>query len=148
MNQSEIKTYARLTKTCLETCKLRACDYQVWTTLNLDHFETDTLVMWFLLPIWPISRIEHRPLFGLNDYIIYVMSCLGTWLGLSVIAMNPVKLFDKHSAENTSSSYRSRSRVYSRLWELELKYRRMTQQQDLMKMNINQLKSANLSKSV
>lgn len=111
MTDDQISTYNQLKQVCYERCKFTACEYQVTMTLSLATFETDSIVMWFQLPVWPITRIEHRPLFVLNDYIIYVMSCLGTWLGVSIIGLSPSTLIQKYKSNHGDRRSADRSQM-------------------------------------
>lgn len=41
------------------------------------------------LPLSPTTTIIHKPFLQFNEFLIYLLSCLGTWLGVSVIQLNP-----------------------------------------------------------
>lgn len=143
MKESQISTYNSLLHNCSGKCKRDPCEVQFSQTSLQAHFESDQIEMWFQLPVTPTMKLAHSPFFVMNDYIIYVMSCLGTWLGLSVIAMNPFKFLESYNSRQNNcncNSMRScnRSRVYERLCRLESKYYRMSHQQEAMKLNFNQ----------
>lgn len=40
-------------------------------------------------PRQPSFTVSHRPLMPVTDYLVYVLSCFGTWFGLSVLSLNP-----------------------------------------------------------
>lgn len=40
-------------------------------------------------PRQPSYTVIHRPLMPITDYLVYVLSCFGTWFGLSVLSLNP-----------------------------------------------------------
>ena len=78
-------------KNCLRHCPI-SCEIEFYITeiqhtakysfINVSGFRVD-------LPRWPATHIEHRPSLEFNEYVIYVTSCLGTWLGISIINLNP-----------------------------------------------------------
>lgn len=41
------------------------------------------------VPCWPLIYVEYKPKQLFHEYLIFVMSCLGTWLGLDAINLNP-----------------------------------------------------------
>lgn len=47
------------------------------------------------LPAAPSFHITHLPALQFNEYAIYVMSCIGAWLGVSVVQLNPCSLWAK-----------------------------------------------------
>lgn len=42
-------------------------------------------------PSTPDTIISAIPSFPLTEYLIYIMSCVGSWYGLSVIGLNPAR---------------------------------------------------------
>lgn len=44
------------------------------------------------MPFWPFTSIEYKPELVFNEYLMFVMSIGGTWLGFSVIQFNPFKI--------------------------------------------------------
>lgn len=137
LNGVEITAYNKLIEECNQNCSQDECEYQISKTSLLAQHDSNAIEMWFLVPAAPTTRIEHRPSFALNDYIIYVTSCLGTWLGISVIGLNPFKLFEHYGNFNGRTSNSNNFREYGRLCRLESKYYRILQQQDLMTSNLS-----------
>ncbi len=43
------------------------------------------------LPYEPYVKVTFKPALKFNEFLIYVMSCLGAWLGVSMIQLNPFK---------------------------------------------------------
>lgn len=97
VNNTFYREYNRLYDHCARTCKTHACEYKVYSTtlLAAEELDTDAMAIYIYLPLSPATEVTFHPRFPINDYLIYIMSCLGTWLGLSVINMNPVKFLDK-----------------------------------------------------
>lgn len=129
LQQSDVAMYEQLLMGCNGVCERDACEYQLSVTSMLTAFESDTIEIWFQLPVAPTTRIEHTAYFVMNDYIIYIMSCLGTWLGVSVIALSPYR-FRKKSKNSTCAA--------ERLLCVEEKHYRLTQQLTAMRVRLNQ----------
>lgn len=78
---------------CTSRCNQQLCNKSVSVaaivaqspTLEADY------VMHFriIAPNFISITVEHYPALVFNEYLIYVLSCLGTWLGVSVIELNP-----------------------------------------------------------
>lgn len=47
------------------------------------------------LPKNPSFVLEHRPLIRFWEYLVYIMSCLGTWLGISALQLNPLRVYKR-----------------------------------------------------
>ena len=64
------------------------------------------------IPNYPTIIISYEEKFGLLEYCIYVMSCFGTWLGISMVNLNPVTLLEwihKHRQKGTRILYLRKS---------------------------------------
>jgi len=79
---------------------VHACDdncYDEWYTSTTRELENRTSIRFpnfgiqVELPNRPLTAIEHKPQLLINEYIIYVMSCLGTWFGICFLDLNPFK---------------------------------------------------------
>src|SRR5688572_27676241 len=44
------------------------------------------------LPREPAMTINHLPELRLVEFLVYIFSCFGTWFGLSILHLNPLKL--------------------------------------------------------
>jgi len=74
---------------CSEQCHL---ELYITSIKTITHFDfVDGVSVRVDLPSWPVTHIEHSPWMTFNGFLIYIMSCAGTWLGLSIIQCNPFK---------------------------------------------------------
>ena len=83
--------FRNISKTCEDQCP-RSCEQEfrityIITVAKLDHI--DGFSFRVDLTQWPVTHIRHSPNMDFNEYIIYIMSCMGAWLGLSFINLNP-----------------------------------------------------------
>lgn len=84
---------------CARKCNSHSCDYNIHgtTLFSAEEVHTGAIAIYIYLPLSPFTEVTFHPLFPFNDYLIYIMSCLGTWLGLSVTSLNPTKLLRKQN---------------------------------------------------
>ena len=106
----------------------KACDdncYDEWYTTDVQEVENRTVwsMPWFLLrvdlPNRPFTAIEHKPQLLFNEYVIYVMSCFGAWLGISFLDLNPFK--SRNGAYNrpaTAGNFQTRACIGCRQSQL------------------------------
>ena len=70
-------------------CSRPACEY-VLTITRTKQEVTGKFQLTHIVPISPWIKISHRPFLSLVEVITYVMGVIGTYTGLSVIALDPV----------------------------------------------------------
>lgn len=119
MNDTLIDLYHSLRRQCDAQCQRSACRYQVSTTSLLSTNVNEFFKMWILMPVYPATEINYLPAFPLMDFIIYVTSCLGTWLGFSVLDLNPLKFITKRNRGQQNNN--------TRLARLERRYANVVQ---------------------
>ena len=76
------------------TCCSEQCHLELYITSikTITHFDfVDGVSVRVDLPSWPVTHIEHSSWMTFNGFLIYIMSCAETWLGLSIIQCNPFK---------------------------------------------------------
>ncbi len=76
---------------CSQQCP-QVCYTDIYVTkvqYSARFTEIDGMTFRLDLPYWPKINIEFKPRQKLYEYIIYVMSCVGTWLNISIIQLNP-----------------------------------------------------------
>lgn len=79
---------------CLRKCNFEACndDYTL-TDTTVEETETPYLTFEVQIPRWPTFRINHTPNMDFNAFFVLCVSSLGMWFGLSMIHLDPVKLY-------------------------------------------------------
>ena len=85
---------------CEISCPNISCaDTQVVTireiAVHLEYVNNVTLTWKRKLPSIPSVNIICRVSYGITDLIIYMMSSISTWTGLSIIGLNPVEILKK-----------------------------------------------------
>lgn len=96
-NRTLYKSYNDLYPHCAEQCPTLACQYTITgtTLLSTARSQYDGLIEFAIhLPLTQTTSIEYRAQYPLNEYIVFFTSCVGTWLGISFINLNPAKLFN------------------------------------------------------
>lgn len=91
LNTTENELLVQFSQECFARCPQTCTDTDYITSLEFTHKVTALNGISFQLsiPSRPSINIEHKPSLPFNEYVIYVLSCLGTWLGVSVIGLNP-----------------------------------------------------------
>lgn len=110
-NGSFYKQYRMLSDMCKLKCKKLLCNEELRKTDIMfvgDRNGQREMIISIFLPQSPSTDITYEAKFLLNDYIIYVMSCLGTWLGISVINLNPIKFFERRLAQPLANRHTCR----------------------------------------
>lgn len=129
-NETLYKLHSKFYDECSSLCRTDSCRRTVYSTTVLAVVATwypELLEFGIHLPLTQTTTIEFKALFPLMDYIIYVTSCFGTWLGLSVFNLNPVNLFAENlptsisanACHFTSHRRREQERVKRRLVAME-----------------------------
>lgn len=103
MNATVDRTFDELELSCRVKCNIAHCHLTSYNTqlLSTDQEEDEDYMSFAVyLPQQQNILVKHVPLMEINEYLIYIMSCLGTWLGLSVMDVNPSRLFDINKKGN------------------------------------------------
>ena len=108
----ENKTFSHelseIEQSCGHTCRSPYCNDTLSITEILSFgFYKDAL--WFRVDLTKelLFLVAYLPLMKINEYSIYVMSCLGTWLGISFLQLNPIPLIRKKLRINKNRQRRS-----------------------------------------
>lgn len=92
--------YTQIYDMCSKLCKKPQCHYQRFNT-DLQHEGTlpgvNVIRVRVALPQYPSISVRHVPVYEINDYVLLIMSCMGTWFGVSMMDFNPLKLFRRES---------------------------------------------------
>lgn len=96
-NKTLQRLFTKIQHRCRDQCRISDClEYHFSTKLLDIDYQTDYMIhVRVLLPLDPSVRVVFDAKFSTTDYIVFVMSCLGTWLGISMVHLDPIKLFGK-----------------------------------------------------
>lgn len=86
--------FSRMESRCKEKCRIKSCQQSTFNTILTSISRSpysDVLTFVVNLPQNVDISTVYVPHMLFNDYVIYIMSCLGTWLGLSVLNLNPLR---------------------------------------------------------
>jgi len=92
-NRTLMASYESIIFGCLHQCPQITCRNVLTMTRievvnqNTPFNETQVRVS---IPTFPNIVIKFEARFVFLEYLIYIMSCFGTWLGISVLSLNPV----------------------------------------------------------
>lgn len=85
---------------CSKLCSKSRCFHTLYHTYEIDK-ETrgvhEDMQIKINLPMYPDINVTYLAAFELKDYLVYVMSCLGTWFGVSFIHLNPLSIVRRRS---------------------------------------------------
>ena len=90
-NLSNAQAYFDIMKNCGEIFDWFDCYISVYTSTNDERIKLDAFLVYPLLHNQGDIIIKNRPRLIFLDYIILTFSCFGTWLGFSVLGLNPFK---------------------------------------------------------
>lgn len=90
-NEAIGRTLYNLEESCSQSCSWLDCEVEYSMTqvskepqMNIMSFQVD-------VPQKPTYRIHFHPKTRFIEYFIYVLSCFGTWFGLSILSLNPFR---------------------------------------------------------
>ncbi|KAI1303599.1 hypothetical protein HDE_02173 [Halotydeus destructor] len=95
-NESVSADIIKMEGICIGACAEPACndDYTLTSFVITEGGRNDVPWMTFevSLPTWPTFTVNAKPRMMVNDFIVYAVSCVGTWYGLSVFDFNPAHM--------------------------------------------------------
>lgn len=93
-NTTAQRIFNEIEENCRHRCNIPECASFHFNTqlLDIDYKKDDVINIHVLLPLQPSVRVVFMAEFSTTDYIVFIMSCLGTWLGVSMVHLDPVKL--------------------------------------------------------
>ncbi|KAI1304879.1 hypothetical protein HDE_01665 [Halotydeus destructor] len=90
--ESKVSEYERL---CNEKCsKLNCEEVFTITEVRFSDNRADSVFYRIESPRSPNFDIHHYTKVSLNEFVLYSLSCLATWLGLNVLSFNPVHAYN------------------------------------------------------
>lgn len=91
LNASVNRFLYRFEKWCTNRCRQLGCKLSYTITRVTRDPDNEVLTFNILVPQLPNYIITNYPRLPLIEYFIYVLSCFGTWFGLSVLSLNPFR---------------------------------------------------------
>ena len=84
----------KLGSQCSEKCKQPNCEEVLYlTSTNSRGRDDDSLSFRINLPASPNYFITFQPMMLFYEYATYILSCFGTWIGLTMYQYNPLELY-------------------------------------------------------
>ena len=90
-NTTNTEKYFDIVRDCRNMFNWNDCNILVFTSANDEKIRWNTFQVYSMLPDHPNIFIESRPRLLFMDYATLTFSCFGTWLGFSVLGLNPFK---------------------------------------------------------
>ena len=96
-------------KECYEICRFIDCgtNYSIPSGTQEYWEDNDQLQFKVGMPRIPNQKIEFKAVYTTVDYVVYILSSLGIWCGISVMAFNPFRalLLRKHKRQKLAKRF-------------------------------------------
>jgi hypothetical protein len=115
-NQTFMQVADKIYETCYNRFQQKRCNYSIAATdlrMRADSRQSRSLRIRVMGPRSPNTHVISEPAFDLSDFLLYVSSCFGIWLGVSVNRFNPITLL------GIWKETKSKKRVYQQRDEKE-----------------------------
>ena len=104
-NQTIYSNVMNIEKKCFEMCSRISCERSISYTsakVHYDDSEFKHLRIQARVPSSPTIHISSKVILTFTEYVQFVGNCVGTWFGLSVMALNPLrfKYFRRKTSDN------------------------------------------------
>ena len=77
---------------CHRLCKIKSACFNGFTITSVQELSsTDVFYLSSMLPNGPHIHLLSVPFMTIVEYVVHIGSCFGTWLGISIISLNPTK---------------------------------------------------------
>ncbi|KAI1304134.1 hypothetical protein HDE_01918 [Halotydeus destructor] len=94
-NKTLALIFAAIGNSCTRACAQVECD-QTWAITTVDmEYQLDGILFSVVAPKEPSFLISHEAQLTIESYLIFAMSCIGSWFGLSVLSFNPITIMDR-----------------------------------------------------
>lgn len=90
-NSANTETYLNIVDNCRMNCPWNECETKVTITCLGESSHWNYIMIYLMLPNTASIVVENHPKMVTIDYITFLLSCLGTWLGFSFLGSNPFK---------------------------------------------------------
>ena len=103
MNETINEQLKGMESRCARLCAQPPCAYHYSITSISVAANPHVQDLHVQIPYQPFMHILHLPAMQLVEFLVYVLSCLGVWFGVSVLSLNPVALLSKWQSRSSSS---------------------------------------------
>lgn len=86
---------------CDSECRQEPC-HITYTKSNMVVTVHDIAQFIVKIPPEPFTKVTCHPSIRLIEFLVYILSCFGTWFGISVLGLNPLKFISAKSQDKTS----------------------------------------------
>ena len=93
-NRTTSTTLKKLMSNCRKTCSAVDCRSVIFMTQLTSHYANNDIIFRVDSPRDPVLIIKAVPKLVMAEYVIYLFSCIGTWLGVAVVSLNPMHLLN------------------------------------------------------
>lgn len=100
LNESVVAVLPKLKEECDQACRSPDCDEVTYFTRTFDE-SNDKLAVKVSIPSEPSFQIEYKPILSFIEFMVYILSCFGTWFGLAVLSFEPVQLYNRYKEWRT-----------------------------------------------
>ena len=90
-NETIGSTLYNLEESCSRSCSSLDCEVEYSMTQVSKEPQMDVMAFQVNTPQKPTYKIHFHPKTKFIEYFIYVLSCFGTWFGLSILSLNPFR---------------------------------------------------------
>ena len=131
-NISNAKKYFDIVQDCINMFHWNDCLFTIFTSSNDEKISWDKLQVYSILPDQFDISIKNRPRLVFLDYMTLCFSCFGTWLGFSVLGLNPFKWRRVQSVSPVENGPVANSRIRPMYQTIRLLLETVKQQQEWM----------------
>ena len=131
-NITNFQNYFDIVQGCRNNFHWNDCNFTSFTSSNDEKIRFKTFQVYSMLPDEYDVLIGTRARLLLSDYMTLCFSCFGTWLGLSVLGLNPFKWRQGQSVSPVENEPVFRSRIRPLYQTIHLLLETMKQQQEWM----------------
>ncbi|KAI1304221.1 hypothetical protein HDE_01921 [Halotydeus destructor] len=86
------RVFAVIYNECHDMCRQNECNI-TWSLTSVNQRKSgEGLRFSAVMGSQPSFTVEHEPKLTMENYLIFIMSCIGSWFGLSVLSFNPMNL--------------------------------------------------------
>ena len=124
--------YFDIVKDCRNMFHWNDCNISVFTSSNDEKIRWNKFQVYSMLPDQFDISIKNRPKLVFLDYMTLCFSCFGTWLGISVLGLNPFKWRKVQSVSPVDHEPMFSPRIKSMYQNIQLLLETVKQQQEWM----------------
>ena len=103
-DRSRVPVYLDIVHGCQHSCPWNQCERIVAITSTDEKLPWQSFRIYTILQNTASIEVNNVPKMYFIDYMTFVSSCFGTWLGISFLGLNPFKFSSKSFQSGTVSS--------------------------------------------